>query len=335
MSLLLKAANRYVQCPELPGNKPPLRCNVSDRHSVKIAIMMLVHKNGDQINRLIKHLSKDFDIYVHIDKRTSIKIANEENIFVYKRFKTYWGSFNQIMATLYLLREAYEKGYDRYVLISGEDLPIKSNKEIIRFFENNQNEYITIDKLPTGKYLKAGFNRVTRYWRNRRGTDKKGLIFRIIGKIERMTFSFISMLSSRPIDYEFYGGANWFNITNSCVKSIFEYIRDDNKYIQRFRWTRCGDEIFYQTIIRKIDHLKIIDNCLRYIDRRNGGAHPKTLRKEDYEAIINSDNLFARKFEANVDASIIEAVYKRINEIENEDRNKKSMSTKRKRTVYS
>jgi len=297
---------------------------------VKIAIMMLVHKNEDQVKRLVRHLSKDFDIYVHIDKRTPIKIQNEDTVFVYKKYKAYWGSFNQIMATLYLLGEAYKKGYDRYVLISGEDLPIKPNEEIKRFFENNQNEYITIDKLPTTKYLKAGFKRVTKYWCNKRRMGKYNIIFRIIGKIERIAFSVISIIRTRPIDYEFYGGTNWFNITNACVKSIFEFIRNDNNYIQRFKWTRCGDEIFYQTIIHKIDHLKVIDNCLRYIDRRNGGAHPRTLREEDYEKIINSDNLFARKFDIAVDKNIIEGIYKKINE----RRNKKSRGAEYNRSVY-
>jgi len=302
---------------------------------VKIAVMMLVHKSADQVKRLVNHLSKDFDIYVHIDKRISIKIQNEENVFVYKKYKAYWGSFNQIMATLYLLAKAYKKGYDRYVLISGQDLPIKSNGEIIKFFENNQNEYITMAKLPTRKYMKAGFNRVTKYWHDKRSTGKKDIIFRIIGKIERVIiFRFVNMIKTRPIDYEFYGGANWFNLTHNCVKSIFKYIGSDNKYIQRFRWTRCGDEIFYQTIIHKIDNLKVIDNCLRYIDRRNGGAHPKILQAEDYDKIINSDNLFARKFDINADKNIIEAIYKKISEDRNEGGNKKNTAIANSEVVY-
>jgi hypothetical protein len=308
--------------------------NIPEDYNVKIAIMMLVHKNADQVKRLVKHLSKDFDIYVHIDKRVSIKIQNEKNIFVYKKYKAYWGSFNQIMATLYLLREAYKKGYDRYVLISGEDLPVKSNEEIIKFFERDQNEYITIEKLPTGKHLNAGFNRVTKYWRNKRRNGKNDIISRIFRRIEITFFRFINMIRTRPVDYEFYGGTNWFNLTNNCVKGIFEYIGRDKKYIQRFRWTRCGDEIFYQTIIHKIDNLKVTDNCLRYIDRRNGGAHPKILRDEDYDKIINSDNLFARKFDINVDGNIIEAIYKKISEDRNEGRNKKNTAIANSEVVY-
>jgi hypothetical protein len=249
---------------------------------------------------------------VHIDKRKTIKIQSGANIFSYKKYKAYWGSFNSIMASLYLLEEAYKKGYDRYMLISGEDLPIKSNEEIIEFFEDNQNEYITVDKLPTIKFVRAGFNRVTKYWRNRRGTDKNNIVFRIIGKIERMTFRFINMITTRPIDYDFYGGDAWFNITNNAVKSIFEYIRNNNKFIERFKWTRCCDEIFYQTILMKIENLRVINNCLRYINWRNDRSHPQIFREEDYEKIINSNNLFARKFDITVDKNIIDAIYERI-----------------------
>jgi hypothetical protein len=115
---------------------------------VRIAIMMLVHNNERQTQRLINHLSNDFDIYVHIDKRCYLKINESENTFVYKKYKTYHGSFNQIIATLFLLRKAFEKGYDRYLLISGQDLPLKTNKEIKNFFQNNNSEYIDIKKIP-------------------------------------------------------------------------------------------------------------------------------------------------------------------------------------------
>ena len=73
----------------------------------KIAVMMTVHKNDEQVNRLINHLSKDFDIFVHIDQRSSLKIRESGNVFVYKKHKVYWGSFNQIIATLYLLKKAF------------------------------------------------------------------------------------------------------------------------------------------------------------------------------------------------------------------------------------
>lgn len=116
---------------------------------MKIAIMMLVHKNQQQVQRLINHLSTDFDLFVHIDKRASLQINESKNVFVYSEYKSFHGSFNQIITTLYLLKKAFEKDYDRYILISGQDLPLKANADIKDFFfADNDNEYIEIAKIP-------------------------------------------------------------------------------------------------------------------------------------------------------------------------------------------
>ncbi|GMO20197.1 MAG: beta-1,6-N-acetylglucosaminyltransferase [Treponemataceae bacterium] len=282
--------------------------------------MLLVHKNEAQVNRLIKHLSKDFDVYVHIDKNSSIKILNAEKVFVYKKYKTYWGSFNQIMATLYLLKKAYSKGYDRYLLISGQDLPIRSNAEIKDFFKNNEKEYVDIAKIPRSDGWPC-MTRLTKYhpskpiWQ----IKKYDILSRCLRKmfhtkisIRGLIFEKITKNKYRPLDYDFYGGANWTNFTHNCVKKIFEYFQKDKKYIQRFRWTICADEIFYQTIIHKIAGLDVENNCLRYIDWENGPEYPRTLRMDDYEKIMQSNGLFARKFDVTVDTKIVDKIYEKI-----------------------
>jgi hypothetical protein len=230
--------------------------------------MMLVHENENQVNRLIKHLSKDFDVYIHIDKRSSLKIYPQENIFVYKKYKTYWGSFNQIMATLYLLKKAHHKKYDRYILISGQDLPIKTNAEIKDFFDNNENEYVNSSKIPREDGW-PGMERLTHYHPNRNHRDNGK--YDILYRIQRKIFSKISGYFPRKLEYDFYGGVNWTNYTQNCVDKIFEYLENDKKYIERYRWTSCADEIFYQTILHQLKGLNIDDNCLRYVMWGGGG----------------------------------------------------------------
>ncbi|WP_039954915.1 beta-1,6-N-acetylglucosaminyltransferase, partial [Brachyspira hampsonii] len=99
----------------------------------KICFLILAHKNHNQLMRLINHLKKDFDIYVHIDKRANLNIKSFDNVKVYKKIKTYHGGLSLVMATLFLIREAYKNDYDRYIFISGQDIPLKTNKEIIDF----------------------------------------------------------------------------------------------------------------------------------------------------------------------------------------------------------
>src|ERR1700676_931493 len=99
---------------------------------MKAAVLVLLHKDSDQQKTLLAHLSQHFDVFVHIDKRTTIKPheLSSENIHVFKEYNIYWGGHNQILATIHLLREAGAGNYDRYMIISGEDVPIKNNAYI-------------------------------------------------------------------------------------------------------------------------------------------------------------------------------------------------------------
>ena len=78
----------------------------------KICILILAHKNYNQTMRLINHLKKDFDLFVHIDKKSALKIDSFENVKVYKKFKVYHGGFSQIVTTLFLMEEAIKNNYD-------------------------------------------------------------------------------------------------------------------------------------------------------------------------------------------------------------------------------
>lgn len=68
----------------------------------KVAILILMHEETYEAALLIKRLSQDFDLFIHIDKKSSLKTSfidnypNKERIHVYKEYKVYWGSFNQI-----------------------------------------------------------------------------------------------------------------------------------------------------------------------------------------------------------------------------------------------
>jgi len=48
---------------------------------------------------------------------------------------------------------------------------------------------------------------------------------------------------------------------------------------------------------------------LTYVDwKTKHDGHPKIMKIEDYEKIMNSDKLFARKFDKNIDENIIEKI---------------------------
>ncbi|MFQ7420117.1 MAG: beta-1,6-N-acetylglucosaminyltransferase [Blautia massiliensis (ex Durand et al. 2017)] len=116
---------------------------------MKFAYLIIVHTRFDQVAKLLELLDDEKnDLYVHIDE----KVANSFDIFQrtlkpsVQKSKIYlvnphnvtWGGKSQIEAELELLKAAIKGNYDYYHLISGMDLPIKTQKEIHEFFENNK-----------------------------------------------------------------------------------------------------------------------------------------------------------------------------------------------------
>jgi hypothetical protein len=109
----------------------------------KIAILIQCHKNPEQVNLLLAALQHpDVDIYIHVDKKSDIgsrlRTSSQMHILPDKyRVDVQWATFSQVRATLHLLRYASHHGeYEHYWLCSGQDYPIKSIDEIVRFLHS-------------------------------------------------------------------------------------------------------------------------------------------------------------------------------------------------------
>lgn len=97
-------------------------------------------------------------------------------------------------------------------------------------------------------------------------------------------------------------GCNWCSITNDLVEYILKEEENINVMVKR---SKCADELFIQTIVinskfKNNLYGKSFNNdyrdCLRYIIwDDNDLKHPKLLDINDYDSIINSDSIFARK----------------------------------------
>lgn len=280
------------------------------------AVLIMAHDNLWSLKELIKSLdSTYFDIFVHIDLKSKIKRENVSNLcrfsrlFVYKNFDISWGHYSQVNCELFLLKNALSEGeYSYFHLISGVDLPIKSNKEIYSFFENSQKEFIHFEseKLPSDKesyYRNYNFN-MENY--------KKSFFYKFINKVGLLMQHILLIKINQEV--EFCTGANWFSITRECASFIVS--REDSIY-KIYKYTRSPDESFVQTIVynskfkNRLYNNNFDDNydaCKRLIDWKRG--NPYIFRISDYESIISSPCFFARKFDERVDKKIIEKIVK-------------------------
>ncbi len=92
---------------------------------VKIAFLLMCHKNAEQVNALIRQLSDTHrDFYVHVDAKSEIynDVAWSDHVFPTKnRIDVQWGNATQCEAEIELIGAAFSsrKQYDYYWLISG------------------------------------------------------------------------------------------------------------------------------------------------------------------------------------------------------------------------
>lgn len=281
----------------------------------KHAYLLIAHNQFELLKTLMSAIDYPYnDIYVHIDlKENDVNFDDIRSVikfsdvyFLENRLDIKWGEFSQIECELRLLEAATQKKYLYYHLMSGADMPLKSQKYIHDFFtENYDTEFIHFDA-PT--IDKETYQRVSKYvFFNRKN---KNLFEKIIYKI--LMFWEFGIDRGKKTDWIYQKGANWFSITDKLAR----YVISNRKIIEKqFRYTRCADEVFLQTLVynssfkEKISVPNYCDNyaCICYcIDWRRG--EPYTYRMEDYDFLKNSGMLFARKFNWDIDKKIVKKI---------------------------
>lgn len=288
----------------------------------KHAYLIMAHNEFDILEKQLILLD-DYrnDIYIHIDKKVKgfdfdyyKTLMKKSNLFYVERIDVRWGDFSQIECELILLKQSILKNYRYYHLISGVDMPLKIQDEIYDFFKNNDGlEFV---HFCTEEQTINVRNRVLQYHFMRWCRTKNkyvNYIPRIINAVLRIAQSKANFKRKWDKNIKLQYGANWFSITHELAEYVISKEDWINKY---FRHTLCGDELFLQTIVynskfRNRLYKKEMNNdytaCMRYIDWERGG--PYVFRKEDFQELINSDRIFARKFSSKVDNEIINNIF--------------------------
>lgn len=270
---------------------------------MQIAHLILAHKNPSQLERLIIALQHpSFFFYVHVDKKVSLQqfeyLSKYNNLFfIEKRTKIFWAGYGTIQATINGIKEILPYRYDYINVISAQDFPLKTADEIYKFFlVNNGKEFITCKSVE--HEWKEAEVRIKKYhlinWR----IPGKYQLEKLINKI----------LPERkfPLNYIMVGRSNWFAITYEAAKYIIDFLDQHPEIVRFFKFSWGADELIFSVILYNSNFKDKIEDNFIYVDWSEKKAHPKILRTEDYNALVNSDKLFARKFDADADAVILE-----------------------------
>lgn len=295
------------------------------------AYLILAHKNFSQLKTLIKLLDdKRNDIYVHVDLKA--KEFREEDFyssceysklkFIPQRHKINWGGVSIMRAELSLIENAVNaESYDYYHLLSGMDLPIKSQSEIHAFFDRNKGR----EFIKSWKFKRSTYSRFKYYTIFPEGEGK--FKTRIINHIFKGIQILLGIRINKDIEFRF--ASQWFSITDSLAN----YIISKREWLEKvFKHTSTCDEIFLATLVynspfkdnlfisEPVETQKEINMAdMRFIDwtRGNSIRHPWVFTKSDYKILMNSNLLWARKFDENIDSDIIKMIENSLNEKSN------------------
>ena len=284
---------------------------MSDSINQKHAYLIMAHTNFPQLQILINLLDHpNNDIYLHVDKRSvdfrpeMIRVS-ASNLTIIDPIRITWGGHSQIRCELNLLKASAPNHYRYYHLISGIDLPLKSQDEIHEFFEAHYPENFINFHAPSNE-SKSFLYRIEQYhiFQDLMGRNK-GLV---PGLLRRANNGFISLqkqVGFRRKQYiPPYKGTNWFSITDELV----QYVLSQEALIKKqFYYSSCADEVFLHSVAMASPcRDTIVDDCLRAIDWDRGD--PYIFRQEDVDNLLVSPNLFGRKFDTQVDAQAIDKI---------------------------
>ncbi|GAA4048051.1 beta-1,6-N-acetylglucosaminyltransferase [Hymenobacter glaciei] len=275
---------------------------------MRLAHLILAHKNSSQVERLIQALAHEhFDFYIHLDAKADFRefahlAALPRVRFIRQRHLVRWGSYSIVEATVQGVREILASGiaYDFINLLSGQDYPIKPADSIYRFFAQHIGRSFFAYEAQGSEWWQHAIKRVeeyhTVYYEFRFQYVLQGLLNKLLPK------------RRFPLPYALYGGTygTWWTMSRECAEYLVAFL-DQNPQVRRFSRLTWGADEFLITTVLLNSPLKdtIVNDSYRYIDWSGGGANPKLLTVADAPALRQSDRLFARKFDTDKDAEIL------------------------------
>ena len=288
---------------------------------MKIAMLMLCHTHPEQINGFISSFDEEyFDFFLHVDRKSNIqsRITNQENVYFVpgeRRIEVRWGTYSMVQATLELIDYAIKNGiYDYCWLCSGEDFPIKNSQEIVEFFER-KNGCNFISFVSTKNYPETSRTRTL-------FATRCAIIYPswIIGKslFQRLLKkAYVTLTGGKKNDLKLiectfpegltvFFGSQWWCLNWETIKWMNNFISQHQEICEFYKGTLCPDESLFHTLIMNSPYLNNIESNLVYLKWDNDHCSPRLLTDADYEQLMASSKLIARKIDCRVAPELYE-----------------------------
>ncbi|RSK43151.1 beta-1,6-N-acetylglucosaminyltransferase [Hymenobacter rigui] len=278
---------------------------------MKIAHLILAHKNSRQLGRLLGALAHpDVTCYVHLDRKTDaapfLWLANRSRVhFTRTRNAITWGGYSQTRNTVECLGEILTRdpACEFINVLSGQDYPLAPPDRALAFLAGRRGESFLATEPPGGPWWQANHGRLSRYHLTEYAFPGRYLVQQALN----------ALLPARrlPLAGPLYGGptCSWSTLARPAARYLVDFLAD-HADLRRFAHLTWGsDEFLLPTVLLNSPLAATVSNdSLRYIDWRAGGATPKLLTSDDLPELLGCGKLWARKFDIHHDATVLDSL---------------------------
>lgn len=297
--------------------------------------LILAHHQPRQLIRLIGTLrtgSPDAAIVLHHDAKSPLpdsRTLKELNVhLVEHRITVGWADASQVDALLESLREVLGKFvFSWLTVLSGQDYPLRP-LSLIEDDLRHSSCHAFVKAAPAGPYrsryylryrtlprfayahrVPASLRRAFNWGRRQLNLTQRWV--RIEGGPRNSPLRLGLFSRNHPFDETFvcYKGSDWFVLSHEAAAYLLDFGQKNPKVLEHYRHTFIPSESYYQTVLYNAKNLRICNDHRRFIlwdDNRL--AHPVTLTMEHFDALTESGKDFGRKFDMDVDASVLDAL---------------------------
>ena len=287
---------------------------------MKHAYLILAHAYTKVLEVLLSLLDDERnDVFLHMDKKNRetppewFGNFRHGGFYSFSKLDVSWGTPSLYRAELLLFKQALKKGgYSYYHLISGADLPIRSQDDIHAFFlEHAGKEFVHFG---TPRYCEDIASRYKTYhfFEKQLGKSREDPFWNKTETYSQAIQRRLHIDRVRNSGIRFYGGSQWFSATEDFAGRLFEESMRLKRY---WRFSQMPEEFMPQTILMASEYRDRLylpgltddyRSCTRYIDWKRG--NPYVFRKEDLPGLLSADACFARKFDDKIDDEIVKAL---------------------------
>jgi hypothetical protein len=286
---------------------------------MKLGFILLVHRDPDQVERLIDRLDDpDSTFVVHVGRaRPDIyeplvtRLAVRPNVSFLPRRRIHWGGWAIASTFLDGLEALAELAPDaEYVLnLSGQDYPLKT-KDAMRAHLAGQDGRSFLDhfRIPVAdgagsldwSLQRGGLDRIE-FWH-----------FHAYRRHARFPGKFVPLSRGPrrlPAGLEPYGGQAWWVLSAAAVAYVRRFLRERPDVLRFFRFVDVPDELMFQTVLLSSPlRDSIVNDDLRYIVWKPGVSHPDLLTSADLPQLQRSGDFFGRKFDPGADPEVLDVI---------------------------